>query len=269
MTTQREPGQSIDIASVPNLRDLGGWPTHDGGTVRWGLLYRSTELNALAGADMAAFETLGIRSVYDLRTEAERTAQPDRVPPDTEQVVVDVMKDAVDAAPAQLLNVLTDPKAAESILGGGKGLTLFEVGYRDIVSLPSANASYGRLFTDLTRPEHRPALFHCTTGKDRTGWAAAAMLMLLGVSDELVMKEYLLTNAQLLPAEQPTIDRFQAIGGDPDLIRPVIGVAPGYLEAALDEMRTKFGDIEGYFARGLGMNSDAQKVLRDTFIERP
>jgi protein-tyrosine phosphatase len=267
VSEHREPGQNIKIDSLPNLRDLGGWPTRDGGTVRYGLLYRSTDLTNLAGADMETFATLGIRSVYDLRTEVERAAQPDRVPPGTEQVTLDVFADAVNAAPAALLTVMTDPKAAEEMLGGGKGLTLFEVGYRDIVRLPSAKAQYHRLFSDIAEPEHRPALFHCTGGKDRTGWASASMLMLLGVPDDLVMTEYLLTNDELLPAEQPAIDRFRAMGGDPDLIRPCVGVAPEYLEAALDEMRTRYGTIEGYFSEGLKLDESVQATLREVFIE--
>jgi protein-tyrosine phosphatase len=267
MTVEREPGESIAIATVPNLRDLGGWPTRGGGRVRWRLLYRSTELGRLAGADMAAFAALGIRSVYDLRTEAERSAQPDRLPPGTEHVVVDVVADSADAAPAQLIKVATDPQAAEALLGGGKGLALFEKGYREIVSLPSASAAYHRLFSDLTQEEHRPALFHCTTGKDRTGWVAAALLMLLGVPDDLVMQEYLLTNTELLPAEQPLLDRFKALGGDPEVLRPVVAVAPQYLEAALDEMRKEFGTIEGYFREGLGLDEAGQQSLRSAFVE--
>jgi protein-tyrosine phosphatase len=269
MITEPEPGQSIEIASVPNLRDLGGWPTREGGRVRRGLLYRSTELNGLAGADMTAFAALGIRSVYDLRTRPERAAQPDVLPPGTEYVVVDVFKDAVDAGPAQLLNVASDPQAAEAILGGGKGLTLFETGYRDIVTISSALTAYRRLFSDLLEAKHRPALFHCTTGKDRTGWAAASILMLLGVPDDLVMKEYLLTNDQLVPAEKPTLDRFEALGGDPELLRPVIAVAPEYLNAAIDEMRKQFGTIEGYFADGLKLDQSAQETLRGVFTESP
>jgi protein-tyrosine phosphatase len=267
MAEQPEPGQSIAIASVPNLRDLGGWPTRNGGTVRSGLVYRSTALNKLAGADMASFAELGIRAVYDLRTEAERTAQPDRLPPGTEYVVVDVLKDSVDAAQAQLLKVATDPQAAEEMLGGGKAEPLFERGYRKIVSLPSACVAYHRLFSDLTREAHRPALFHCTTGKDRTGWAAASLLMLLGVPDDLVMREYLLTNAQLLPAERPLLDHFRALGGDPELLRPVVGVAPEYLEVALDEMRKELGTIEGYFSEALKIDEGAQQALRAAFVE--
>jgi len=267
MSEHREPGQSIKIASVPNLRDLGGWPTRDGGTVRYGLLYRSTDLTNLAGADMEAFAALGIRSVYDLRTEPERVAQPDRVPPGTEQVTLDVCKDLKDSAPAELLNVMSDPKAAQAVLGDGRGLAFFEEGYREIVTLSSACSSYHRLFSDLTSAEHRPALFHCTTGKDRTGWAAAAMLMLLGVPDDLVMKEYLLTNTQLLPAEKSNIDRFKAEGGDPELLRPVVGVAPEYLNAALEQMRKDYGTIEGYFSDGLKLDENVQATLREVFIE--
>ena len=267
MNIEREPGQSIAIASVPNLRDLGGWPTRGGGRVRWGLLYRSTELSRLEGADMAAFAALGVRSVYDLRTEVERKAQPDRLPQGTEYVAADVLADLADAAPAQLLDVATDPQAAEALLGGGKGPALFAKAYREIVSLPSAGVAYHRLFSDLTREEHRPALFHCTGGKDRTGWAAAALLTLLGVPDDQVMQEYLLTNTELLPAEQPLLDRFKALGGDPEVLRPAIAVAPDYLEAAFDEMRKRFGTIAAYFAEGLKLDDAAQKTIRAAFVE--
>jgi protein-tyrosine phosphatase len=267
MDVQGKAGESIAIDSVPNLRDLGGWPTRGGGRVRRGLLYRSTELGRLAGADMAAFAALGIRSVYDLRTKTERSARPDRLPPGTEYVVADVVADLVDAAPAQLFKVATDPQAAEALLGGGKGQALFEKGYREIVSLPSACAAYHRLFTDLTHEEHRPALFHCTGGKDRTGWAAASLLTLLGVPDDLVMQEYLLTNTELLPAEQPLLDRFKALGGDPEVLRPAVAVAPEYLQAALDEMRETFGTIEAYFAEGLSVDEAAQQALVAALVE--
>ena len=90
MDVTGQAGESIAIATVPNLRDLGGWPTRDGRRVRRKLLYRSTQLDQLAGADLGAFAALGIRSVYDLRTETERTARPDRLPAGTEHIVVDV-----------------------------------------------------------------------------------------------------------------------------------------------------------------------------------
>ena len=265
MDVTGQAGESIAIATVPNLRDLGGWPTRDGRRVRRKLLYRSTQLDQLAGADLGAFAALGIRSVYDLRTETERTARPDRLPAGTEHIVVDVLAGSVDAAPAQLFKVAGDPRAAEALLGGGKGRALFEKGYREIVTLPSV--AYHRLFSDLTHAEHRPALFHCATGKDRTGWAAASLLLLFGVPDDLVMQEYLLTNAELLPAEQPLLEHFRALGGDPEVLRPVVEVAPEYLAAALDEMHKTFGTIEGYFAEGLGVHETAQEALLAAFVD--
>ena len=264
-TGSTRPG--IGIVTVPNLRDLGGWQTRDGGRVRSRLLYRSAGLDRLQGDDEGIFAGLGIRSIYDLRTEAERKERPDRVPPGTEYVVIDVLKDSADAAPAQLMKLPSDPKLAEEMLGGGKAVPLFEHGYREILSLPSALAAYKRLFSDLSRDEHRPALFHCMTGKDRTGWAAVSMLMLLGVPDEVVMHEYLLTNEQLLPALKPVFDRFELIGGDPELLLPVFGVRKEYLEAALDEMRRRFGTIEGYFTDGLGLDANVLQALRVAFIE--
>ncbi len=257
----------IVIETVPNIRDLGGWQAREGTRVRSGLLYRSAGLDRLQGDDEVIFAGLGIRSIYDLRTKEERELQPDRIPPGTEYVVADVFKDATDAAPAQLLKVTSDPRLAEEMLGNGQAVPLFEWGYRKIMTLPSALAAYERLFSDLSSDEHRPALFHCTTGKDRTGWAAAALLMLLGVPDEVVMQEYLLTNELLLPALKPVFDRFESMGGDPELLMPVLGVRREYLETALDEMRLRFGTIEGYFTDGLGLDAGVIQALRDALIE--
>lgn len=255
------------IATVPNLRDLGGWPTPDG-HVRYGLLFRSAEFSNLRGDDAAAFARLGIRSVYDLRTEDERAAQPNQVPAGTEYIVLDILKDSPQAGVAQLLAVLGDPKAAEAVLGGGKALALFEQGYREIVTLPSALAGYRQFFSAIAGEEHTPALFHCTTGKDRTGWAAAATLLLLGVSNDDVFADYLLTNDQLLPALQPVLDRFRSIGGDPELLKPVVGVQKEYLQTALDEMQQRYKTIDGYFSQGLALDTATIDKIRARLTER-
>ena len=265
-TTGRRPGQGIDIATVPNLRDLGGWPARSG-HVRSGLLFRSAEFSGLGGDDAAAFAELGIRTVCDLRTEQERSADPNVLPADTEYVVVDVLRDATGAAPAQVAAAMSDPAAAEQVLGGGRAVAMFEAGYRQIVGLPSALTAYRRFFTVISEPAHRPAVFHCTTGKDRTGWAAAAMLLLLGVARDDVYADYLLTNEQLVPKLQPQVDRFAAAGGDPELLAPVIGVRASYLDVALDEMQTRFGDIEGYFADGLGLDATTVEQLRSSYTQ--
>lgn len=263
-----KPGRRIDIPSVPNLRDIGGYSTSDGGRIRRGQLYRSTELDHLGGDDLEAFAALGIRTVFDLRTRHERVDQPDVVPPGTEQIVCDVYQDLRSDTPGQLLRALGDPAAARDMLGDGKALELFENGYRDLVRLPSAQRAYRVLFTTIADGSKRPALFHCTTGKDRTGWAAAAILLLLGVDEDDVLSDYELTNRDLIPALKPVFEHFRAVGGDPALLMPALGVDPAYLRTALDEMRRRFGSIEGYFADGLGVGPRLQAELRDGLIER-
>lgn len=262
-----QPGSNIPIASLPNLRDLGGWPTGGGGSVRRGQLFRSTALHALADEDVASFGNLGIRTVYDLRTEAEKAKQPDRVLDGVDYRELDVLADSPAATTAVVMEVIAHPQAGAELLGGGKGERLFVDAYRELVTLPSASSSYRRLFAELADPKHRPGLFHCTTGKDRTGWAAAALLLLLGVAEDDVMEDYLLTNAQLLPVLQPRLDQFAAAGGDPDALLPVLGVEPKYLEASLDEMRAQYGTIEQYFTDGLRIDAPTQSALRAALRE--
>ena len=257
----------IHVATAPNLRDVGGWPTRDGGRVVTGALYRSTDLSRLSGPDVAAFAGLGIRSVFDLRTAGERAAAPDRLPEGTVYHALDVLEDSTMAVPANLMALLADPPTATAALTGQRVTDLFDSAYREIIGLPSARAAYRTLFCDLAGGHQLPALVHCTTGKDRTGWAAAALLMLLGVSAEDVMAEYLLTNDLLLPALQPMFDQFRDAGGDPTVLVPVFGVDPAYLAAGLDEMASRFGSIEGYFSHGLGLDAATLDALRATFLE--
>ena len=260
-------GQSIPIATVPNLRDLGGWSTPDG-RVRPGLIFRSAEFANLQGDDATAFGDLGIRSVYDFRTEDERAANPNVVPDGIELVAIDILADSAQAGPAMLMKVMGDPKAAEEMLGGGKALGLFEGSYRELIDLPSARAGYRDFFEQIASPDHQPSLFHCTTGKDRTGWAAAALLLLLGVDEEDVYADYLLTNEQLTGMTKPISDQFASIGGDPAVLAPVLGVQKEYLAAAITEMKSKYGDIETYFTEGLGLSPETVETLKSTYSEK-
>ncbi len=261
--SERQP----EVAALPNLRDVGGHPTRDGGRVRTGLLYRSSDLARIGGTDATTLARLGIRTVYDLRTAGERTGQPDRLPTGSVCVVADILGDSPGMTPAGFATLFEDPAAAEKALGGGRAADFFVNANREFVRLDSARAGYRRLFSDVAGGARLPALFHCTTGKDRTGWGAAALLMLLGVPDEIVMEDYLLSGPRLLPGFRPMIDAFEARGGDPELLWPLVGVRPEYLEAAIAEVHRLFGSIEGYFAEGLGLNARIRSALRAVLVE--
>ena len=261
-----KPGLSLDIASVPNLRDLGGYETTNGATVVHGLVYRSNQLAPISPEDMEKIAQLGLKNDYDLRTEAERTPVPDQLPAGVNNVWLDVLKDATGSAPTNLLALLQNPEEGNKELGDGKIEAIFITSYRDFVSLSSAKTAYHELFTSLADQNKLPALFHCTTGKDRTGWAAAALLTLLDVPKETIMKDYLRSNDYILPLYKEVIDGFVDGGGEPSIPQAIFGVKVEYLDASFDEMQTTYGTIENYFSEGLGIDDKTQKALRDMYL---
>jgi len=264
----KKPGRSLGIQSVPNLRDLGGYKSSDGATVVGGLVYRSNQLSGISEEDMKKLAALNLKAEFDLRTAEERDLRPDELPPGVKNVWLDVLADLDQAGPAVLEKLMKNPKAANEALGGGKAEANFRETYRQFVSLPSAKKSFGKLFLALGDQEQLPALFHCTTGKDRTGWATAALLTLLGVSRETIMQDYLRSNDYIIPQYQKLIDAFVQGGGEERIPSAILGVKKEYLDAAFEEMETKFGTIEKYFSEGLGIDAAEQKALRDLYLEK-
>lgn len=263
--TTAASGASIPIESLPNLRDIGGYRAADGKTVKRGQLYRSVLLGRLSDADLPKVEELGLRTVFDLRTTAESEASPDREI-GSREVRLDVLADRTGEGAASLLAKMDDPAAIGAALADGGGTGMMETAYRELIELPSAMTSYRTFFTDLAAAGTVPALVHCTTGKDRTGWAAASTLLFLGVDEQDVFHDYLLTNQQLLPALKPIFDQFSSLGGDPEALKPVLGVDRSYLRTAIDLMTKAYGSIDGYMSDGLGLDDEILERLRSRLL---
>ncbi|MFJ8015225.1 tyrosine-protein phosphatase [Streptomyces sp. NPDC096339] len=261
---------ALPSTTVANLRDLGGTPLTGGRTVRSGLVLRSGQLDRLDLDADPAVAALGLATVIDFRSSAERTDHPDRVPAGAKALVGDVLADKMSSgkmpAAAQLKDLLSDPVVAEERLGGGKAQALFADVYRSFVAAASAQASYRMLLEELADPQAGPLLFHCTAGKDRTGWGATIILSLLGADDETLMAEYLSVNPAVKQAFAPMIEGFTAAGGDPEIALALIGVFPSYLEAALDEVETRYGSMEKYVREGLGVSDEKVEALRARLI---
>ncbi|SDZ55775.1 protein-tyrosine phosphatase [Herbiconiux ginsengi] len=248
------------------MRDLGGIPVV-GGIVRPRLVYRSASLAKLDGPDEAAFARLGITTVYDLRTAAERDGAMDHLPEGTRTVWLDVVADEPDNIAANIPTLLADPAALEHTLGEGRADKYLADANRALVSKPSARIAYRRFYLDLIDEQRTgAALFHCTTGKDRTGWAAASLLLLLGASQNDVRSDYLQTNTDLAPALQPILDALTAQGVNIALLQPILGVQDSYLDAALNEVHSRYGTINDYARAGLGLTNQQIDALRNRFV---
>lgn len=257
----------IPLATAPNMRDLGGLPV-EGGVVTPRSVFRSASLANLNDEDTHKFSELDITTVYDLRTADERQSAPDRIPAKTTSIPLDVLADSKVAAAANIGKIMGNPKAmAAALEQAGSATALLEDSYRDIIALPSALAAYRAFYQGLADGERQGSvLFHCTTGKDRTGWAAASLLMLLGADDTVVREDYLQTNTDLLPALQPFIDKIAEAGVDPSFVMPILGVQESYLDTALDEVDSRFGSLESYFTQGLGLDAGTIDAVRKRFI---
>lgn len=255
------PPRHVELDGTLNTRDLGGYETVDGRTVRWGQLFRSDQLSDLDRDDRAKLRARGLRQVIDFRIETERDGEEDRLP------------DGVAYVSLPMLYPEMDPeKVADRILAGDA-----EEGYfHDL--LERANRSFAldhraqlrQLLIGLAEPDGLPALFHCTYGKDRTGYAAALVLQLLGVPHETVVEDYLLTNAYLAPKIDGN-SRWIWLGSlfriSRSNARDLLAAKEEYLETATRAVRERYGPLEVYVREGLGVPQETIDALRERLLE--
>ncbi len=239
-----------------NFRDFGGYVTRDGRRVRWRRLYRCGALGYLSGPDHERFSELGIGVICDLRRheEAERVPTPSHAPFDCRQHIP--IAPGSNAMLWESLN--NDTHVVHDRVQTMTSIT------REIAR--DHMGAYQRLFAYLIETDDA-FLLHCSAGKDRTGFGVALILSALGVDEDTILKDYLLTNeAECL---------FRLMGGrlrqnhrviDDESLRAVVGVRAEYLLAAFDEVNTRHGSIDNYL-KAIGVDQTARRKLQDRLLE--
>ena len=207
-------------------------------------LYRSDHLGALDEADAAQIRALGITRVLDFRGIEERTAAACRLP--------DVTVHSLPIEPT-IVQKLAELLAAGQRLGAADVTAHMQETYRGFVRHNTPR--FAEFFAHLLRSAE-PTVFHCTAGKDRTGFAAALLLKAVGVSDEEVMRDYLLTNERL------QLPEGSRMGLTREAMEVLWRVQPEFLQAALDEVQVCYGSLEGYFREGLALREAEREHLR-------
>ena len=262
------PDARIVVASS-NLRDLGGLTTSDGHTVRTGQLFRSGHLCDLGDADRAIVRSLGLQTIVDLRRPAEADVKPHPDLPSVDVVGISVSSD--DNEFAVVANAMLDPRAEP--LGPDHITNYFRTLVTDHID------RYRPVFDLATDPDRQPLLFNCTAGKDRTGVVAAVLLRILGVDDNLVMADYLLSNeVRRSWIETAKVDHRQRIahhlGITPAEVpeermassRALLYCREDYLCAVLDTAEARWGSWDGFVADGLCLDEARLAAFRTSLL---
>ncbi|MFG2947227.1 tyrosine-protein phosphatase [Streptomyces adustus] len=239
----------IKLDGTTNFRDAGGYRTTDGSWVRMGVVYRSDALDRLTTADLAKLERLGISVDYDLRTTSERTGAPDRVPSGARYVVANVIGDDS--------NVFAMPTTAEA------AAQMMVDGEKAMVSGTTAKAAYSEVFAGIVA-DADGSLYHCTAGKDRTGWASATLLTALGVPRETVMADYLASNTYRAAVNAATLAAMPA--AQAAVYKPMLDVRAEYLNSGFAEVKDKYGSFASYEKKALGIDPGELRRLKSQLL---
>ncbi|MDB6100960.1 MAG: protein tyrosine/serine phosphatase [Gammaproteobacteria bacterium] len=250
--------RSLHLTSASNFRDVGGYRTEDGRWVRMGVAYRSNGLAALTESDYGRLKDLGLKLICDLRLEEERRRLPDPEIPNSQVILADVAADSGHRGAA--LSVLIRRKDDAAVINFMKGA------YRDFVDLPSAQVAYRMLFERLADPNNLPTVFHCTAGKDRTGWAQAVLLSILHVPRQTIVEDYLLTDRFL---SATALEQLRKSMPDVDLTmsKALTSADPEFLAAAFAEVDERYGSLDAYLKKGLGLDTRTVERIRANFIQ--
>src|SRR6185369_13555026 len=243
------PIRHFKLSGASNFRDLGGYPTSDGRTVRWRQIFRSNHLGNLTDDDVSVLRELGVKSAFDFRGTAERA-----------EALCGMPEITVHSLPVEptVVAALRAIAATGTPLSTNHAADVMRESYRSYVQQNTQR--FRALFAHLLE-DSAPLVIHCTAGKDRTGFACALILHTLGVSDEVISEDYLLTNRFYRRDPNSSSDL-------PDDVRQVLGsVQTSFLGAAFEAIDADYGDLETYLQRGLGVGAAERSRLEARYLQ--
>ena len=255
---QSEEFRKLSMDGSYNTRELGGYKTADGKSVKWGVLFRSDKLSDISLEDQKYLKNLGIQRIVDFRSKAEKTEDPDKIPDGMTYIEMPI---EVDGAMRTKI---------ESILKGeiNRNVKDFLIEANEEF-IKNYSHIYSKFLKDLAK-EQKPTMFHCTAGKDRAGFAAAITLIAIGVSKEDAINDYMKTNEYTAERIDEMISKIELMSlyqTDGELLRPLLGVEREYLEAAFKAAENEYGSIENYIRSGLNISEKEIQQLRSFLLE--
>ncbi|NKZ92863.1 protein-tyrosine-phosphatase [Rhodococcus hoagii] len=231
---------AIRLEGAKNFRDIGGYETSDGRTVRSGLVYRANKLSSLTDADLAKLTAANVTLDVDLRNMWERRDDPDRLPEGVRYQVADVVSFEHGIAFHEFVPLTLGRALIDAAVTGSSDIGQ-SIGYPFMVTYRGADVAFRDLLTAIAGNADGATVFHCSAGKDRTGWGTAVLLSLLGVPKATVYQDFLASNTYL---------------GRDD------AVEKSWLDAAFAQVDRLYGGVDNYVRTGLGVDQQTIDTLR-------
>lgn len=261
---QRPAHRLLNFEGISNFRDLGGYQTTDGKEVKWGRLYRSGTFAEASRADLAGLAQLDLNTFIDFRSSIEKAEEPNRLPDPPGFTVVDIP-------------VLDDGNKALV----GEIMERVESGNFDDFDPNQAMLTANRQFANEFTPQFKkfvhtvlnangaPVVWHCSAGKDRTGFAAAILLRILGVPQETVVLDYMASRAPSLDARKNQLLMLELFKGEEAAAKLAVlmGVEEAWLQAGFAQIDTTWGSFDNYVAEGLQLSATDIQRLQQNLLE--
>lgn len=251
----------LPLRGAKNFRDLGGYETVDGKKVRWNVLYRSDALHKLTNTDLKFIAGLNLVRIIDFRAPHETDKEPDRLP---EDVSARLLKLSMEDASTMVWH-----EARDEMVKNMKTLDpAFYMKQTNIELATKFTPKYRLFFRELMAANGQPVLFHCAAGKDRTGFAAACILRILGVPLDTVMQDYLLTNQYFMDAYRWEMLMASVLRGKKfaDGIRGFMRADERYLSAAFEALEREHGSFDNYVRDGLLLGAQDVAKLKQNYL---
>lgn len=245
-----------------NFRDLGGYPGADDRKIQTGIFYRSGSLSFMTPEELEAFKHLGIRCVIDLRSERENTKHPDPELPGIMTFrcsgVVSKGGEGIDFSPRGMNQI------------GEAGEEQLQALRRYYQDMPFQNEAFRTMMKQIAE-NNVPMCVHCATGKDRTGAAAMIILLLLGVKEETVLTDYMLScqyrKAIIDRTMQENEERIKASPVLKELLTMEEGVSEQIGRLLLKNMKERYGSYDAYFLHEYGLSKEMIQEIRHRYLQ--
>lgn len=269
----------LPLQHAINYRDMGGYRTSDGRITKWGVLYRSDQLSKLSKEDCELLERYGLKTIVDYRSAHERKLNPNKTIATVQETVWCDPQSSFSEAAANATDLNEENKKlvrqleeglVDAKYVNGKGLKVIE-DYRHMVTSPNAQEAYERFLSTCSQVQNAPLVHHCRGGKDRTGFGSMLLLLALGVRDEDIIEDYILTGVIRTERNALKYRLYHELTQNQDYLdylMSMIETRSAYIEASLDEIRKNYPSTDHYLMEHFHLSPENLSLMRETYLEK-